>query len=142
MEPRVTLITLGVADVAKARAFYEALGFKASPASAGGVAFFKAGGVVLALYDQADLASDLGQTVPAGGVRSGAITLAHNTRNRADVDHVLAHAARCGASNVKAATATHWGGYCGYFSDPDGHIWEVTHNPAWPLDSDGALELP
>ena len=142
MEPRLTLITLGVADVGRARAFYEALGFSASPASAEGVAFFKAGGVVLALYDEADLASDLGRAVPARSGRSGAITLGHNTRSRAEVDRVLADAARCGASDVKAAVATHWGGYCGYFSDPDGHIWEVAHNPAWPLDAGGMLELP
>jgi predicted lactoylglutathione lyase len=140
MEPRLSLITLGVADVVKARQFYEALGFEASPASAPGVAFYRAGGVVLALYGRADLAADAGLPDTSRGF-SG-VSLAHNTRSEAEVDSVLAEAMKCGATLVKPAAKTFWGGYCGYFSDPDGHLWEVAYNPAWPLDGAGAIELP
>jgi catechol 2,3-dioxygenase-like lactoylglutathione lyase family enzyme len=140
MEPRLSLVTLGVADVAKARRFYEALGFVASSASAPGVAFFKAGGVVLALYGRADLAADADilEAVP----NSGGITLAHNTRSEGEVDRVLAEASSCGGTLVKPGAKTSWGGYCGYFSDPDGHLWEVAYNPSWPLDGAGAIKLP
>lgn len=140
MEPRLSLITLGVADVAKARAFYEAMGFEASPASADGVAFFKAGGVVLALYGRAELATDLG--VASLARSSSPVTLAHNTRNEAEVDRILAEAVRCGATLLKPGAPTSWGGYCGYFCDLDGHIWEIAFNPAWPLGDTGAIELP
>jgi predicted lactoylglutathione lyase len=140
MEPRLTLITLGVADVSKAQRFYEALGFVASSASEPGVAFFKAGGIVLALYGRTHLAADA--SIADGGASFSGISLAHNTRSEAEVDRVLAEAVRCGATLVKPAAKTFWGGYCGYFSDPDGHLWEVAYNPAWPLDGAGAIELP
>ena len=134
------MLTLGVADVARARRFYEALGFTASPASAAGVAFFKAGSVVLALYGRADLAADAG--IGASAPAIGGAAIAHNTRSEADVDRILAEAVACGAKLVKPGARTFWGGYCGYFSDPDGHLWEVAFNPSWPLDDAGTLQLP
>lgn len=140
MEPRLSLITLGVADVAEARQFYEALGFIASPVGATGVAFFKAGGVVLALYGRADMMADAGIGSAASGFAG--VTLAHNARSARDVDRILAEAVDCGAALVRAGHTTSWGGYCGYFSDPDGHVWEVAYNPSWPLDAAGAIQLP
>ena len=140
MEPRLTLVTLGVADVARARRFYETLGFKASAASQESVAFLMAGGVVLSLYGRAALAEDA-QVVnaPAG---FAAITLAHNVRNECEVVTVLAEAVAAGATLVKPAQKVFWGGTSGYFKDPDGHLWEVAHNPYFPFDSQGRLQLP
>jgi catechol 2,3-dioxygenase-like lactoylglutathione lyase family enzyme len=139
MEPRLTLITLGVADVARARAFYEALGFKAARASKGSVAFLPAGGAVLALWGRGNLAEDAGVADSNPGF-SG-IALAHNARSEADVDKAMAEAVAAGAKLVKPAAKTFWGGYAGYFADPDGHLWEVAHNPYFKFDEAGHLAL-
>ena len=140
MEPRLSLVTLGVADVGKARAFYEALGFKASPASQESVTFMDAGGVVLALYGRDALADDAHVASSAPGF-SG-VSLAHNVASEAEVDTVLAHAKDCGARILMPAQKVFWGGYSGYFADPDGHLWEVAYNPFFPFDEAGRIVLP
>ncbi len=139
MEPRVSLVTLGVADVAKARAFYEALGFTASPASQDTVTFMDAGGVVLGLFGRDALAEDA-HVADTGSGFSG-VTLAHNVRSEAEVDATLEHAKACGARILKPAQKVFWGGYSGYFADPDGHLWEVAYNPFFPFDEAGRLDL-
>lgn len=140
MEPRLSLVTLGVADVARARTFYERLGFKASSASNESVTFFDAGGVVLGLFGRAALAQDA--HVPEAGSGFSAIALAHNVRTEAEVDAVLAEAAAAGGRIVKPAQRVFWGGWSGYFADPDAHLWEVAHNPFFPFDAAGRLQLP
>lgn len=140
MKPGLSLITLGVSDVAKARAFYERLGYVASSHSNDGVAFFDAGGVVLALFGRAALAKDAHLTDSATGFAG--ISLARNVTDEAEVDRVMAEAVAAGARATKVATKTFWGGYAGYFADPDGHLWEVAHNPFWPLNADGRVQLP
>jgi len=139
MEPRLSLVTLGVRDVARSRAFYEALGFKAGTASNEAVTFFDAGGVVLALFGRAALAEDA--TVSDGAAGFAGVALAHNARSEADVDATMAEAVAAGATLVKPARKTFWGGYSGYFADPDGHLWEVAHNPYFTLGADGRVEL-
>lgn len=140
MQPRITLITLGVADVGKARAFYEALGFNASADSNADVTFFDAGGVVLAVFGRKALAADAhADDTPSG---FSGVTLAHNVASAAEVDAVMAEAIAAGAVLKKPVAATFWGGYAGYFADPDGHIWEVAHNPFWPMDAHGRVVLP
>ncbi len=137
-EPRVSLITLGVADLARARAFYETgLGWRASPASQGDIVFFQMGGMALALFPRAALAEDAG-VADAG---PGAITLAHNVREPAEVDRLLALAEAAGARITRPAQAAFWGGRTGYFADPDGHLWEIAWNPHFALADDGALRL-
>jgi hypothetical protein len=137
MEPRISVITLGVADVARSRAFYEALGWQGlSPTE--GIVFFQAGGMVLGLWARAHLAED-SAVEDAGGW--GGVTLAHNVRSPAEVDAVLAEAAAAGATVGRAGAPTFWGGYSGVFLDPDGHPWEVAHNPGWPLADDGSVRL-
>ena len=140
MEPRLSLVTLGVADVARSRIFYERLGFKASSASNENVTFFEAGGVVLGLFGRSALAQDA--SVSEEGSGFAGVALAHNARSEADVDAILAEAAAAGARIVKPAHRVFWGGWSGYFADPDGHLWEVAHNPFFPLDSAGRLQLP
>ena len=140
MEPRISLITLGVADVARARAFYEALGWRASSASQPEVAFFQANGLAIALFGREALAEDAAIEDSAPGF--SAIALAHNGRSKADVDAVFAQALSAGAKPVKPPQDTSWGGYSGYFADPDGHLWEVAWNPFFPLDERGNLSLP
>lgn len=140
MEPRLTLVTLGVADIARARAFYVALGFKASSAGNDNVAFFDAGGVVLGLYGRAALAGDASMADSVPGF-SG-VALAHNVRSREEVALVIAEAVAAGGRLVKAAEDVSWGGHSGYFADPDGHLWEVAWNPFFPLDAKGRVELP
>lgn len=140
MQPRLSLVTLGVADVAQSRAFYERLGFKASSQSNASVAFFDAGGVILAVFGRNSLAEDANVTAMQEGF-SG-VTLAHNVGSEAEVDAVLADAVASGATLTKPAAKTFWGGYSGYFSDPDGHLWEVAHNPFWPMDDAGRVVLP
>jgi catechol 2,3-dioxygenase-like lactoylglutathione lyase family enzyme len=139
MEPRLTLITLGVSNMKRARKFYEALGFKAARASEESVTFFPAGGVVLALWGRESLAEDAGVADSKPGF-SG-IALAHNARSEADVDKAMAEAVAAGAKLVKPAAKTFWGGYAGYFADPDGHLWEVAHNPYFKFDEAGRLAL-
>jgi len=140
MEPRLSLVTLGVADVRRARRFYEALGFKASAASQESVAFFDAGGVVLGLYGRGALAEDahVSDSEPA----FSGVALAHNARSEEEVDRVLAEAVAAGARLAKKGQKAFWGGYSGYFADPDGHLWEVAYNPHFPLDASGRIRLP
>ena len=140
MERRISLITLGVKDLGRARGFYEALGFVASPASQGDVVFFQCGGLALALYPRDKLAEDATVSDPAPGF-SG-ITIAHNVRSEAEADRVMAEAVTAGARCVKPMQKVFWGGYSGYFADPDGHLWEIAYNPYFPLSKDGSLVLP
>lgn len=140
MEARVSIVTLGVEELARSRAFYERLGFRASAASQGDIVFFAAGALVLALYPRAALAEDA--TVPAEGSGFRGLTLAHNVRARDEVAKVLAEAEGAGGRVVKPAQDVFWGGHSGYFADPDGHLWEVAWNPFLPVGEDGALVLP
>ena len=140
MDARLSLVTLGVADMVRSRAFYEALGFKPSSASNPAVTFFDAGGVVLALFGRDELAHD--SNVASGGSGFSGVTLAHNVRSQEDVDRVIAHAVNRGGTLLKPAQKAFWGGYSGYFADPDGHIWEVAFNPFFPLDASGHVRLP
>lgn len=139
MEQRVSLVTLGVADLERARRFYEdGLGWRRGNDDAE-VVFFQTGGSVLALWPRADLAEDA--AIAAEGSGFGGIALAHNTRSRDDVDAVLAEAEAAGAAILKPAEDTFWGGYAGYFADPDGHVWEVAWNPHWSIAEDGSVIL-
>jgi uncharacterized protein len=140
MEARISLITLGVADIARARAFYEALGWTASSASTPEVAFFQGNGLALALWGRAALAGDAEvEDRPSG---FSGVALAHNLRSEAEVDALFAEAVRAGGQAVKIPRKTSWGGYSGYFADPDWHLWEVAHNPFFGLDEAGNLFLP
>ena len=139
MEQRLSLVTLGVSDLGRARRFYEALGWQSGAAPDDDVVFFRAGGTVLALWGRAELAEDSG--VEDGG-RWGGVTLAHNVRSPEEVDAVLADAERAGATITRAAGPAFWGGYTGVFTDPDGHAWEVAHNPHWTFAADGSVILP
>lgn len=139
MEQRVSVITLGVADLARARAFYEGGMGWAVGDCAEQIAFFQLNGMVLALYPREALAEDAG--VPADGNGFAGIALAHNVRSPRDVDEVLEQAERAGGRLVKPAQKVSWGGYSGYFADPDGHLWEVAYNPFWTLDPDGTVWL-
>lgn len=140
MEPRVSFVTLGVGDIGRSRQFYEALGFSASSASQPDVAFFDAGGVVLALFGRDALADDA--SVPRGKPEFSGIALAHNVNSETEVDDCLAEAVAAGARLLKPGQKAFWGGYSGYFADPDGHLWEVAYNPFLPLDRDGRVMLP
>jgi len=140
MEPRISLITLGVADLGRARAFYEALGWRASRASTPEVAFFQGNGLALALYGRAALAADA--AVPDQPTGFSGVTLAYNARSKAEADQVFAEAIAAGAQPLKRPHDTSWGGYSGYFADPDGHLWGVAWNPFFPLDAHGNLSLP
>lgn len=141
MEPRISLITLGVADVARARAFYERLGWRASGASQDEVAFFQAGGMALGLFSRGALAEDA-HLPDKGGGGFGGITLAQNVGSEEAVDQLLEEARRAGATILKPAQRAFWGGYTGYFADLDGHPWEVAFNPGFKLETDGSLRLP
>ena len=138
MEQRLTLITLGAGDLARARAFYEALGWTTGAGPDDDVVFFQTGGTVVALWDRARLAEDT--AVPDGGGWGG-ITLAHNVSSPEAVDRVIEEARAAGASIVRGPAPTVWGGYSGVFVDPDGHPWEVAHNPYWTLADDGSISL-
>jgi catechol 2,3-dioxygenase-like lactoylglutathione lyase family enzyme len=137
VEQRVSLITLGVADLDRARRFYEGLGWEVARAQED-VAFFQAGGTVVALWSRERLAEDSGV---ADGGGWGGVTLAHNVRSPEEVDAVLDEARSAGALIPRAGAATFWGGYSGVFVDPDGHPWEVAHNPYWHLADDGSVDL-
>ena len=139
MEQRVSLITLGVADLARSRAFYEHLGWTTRAAPDDDVAFFQAGGLVVALWGRAELAAD---SVVADDPGSwGGITLAHNVRSPEEVDAVLDEVAAARGTIQRPGAATFWGGYSGYFADPDGHVFEVAHNPGWSIDAAGHVSL-
>lgn len=140
MEQRLSLITLGVTDLARARRFYEqGLGWKASAASSAEVVFFQLPGIALALFPLVSLAGDA-KLSPGSGF--GGVALAYNVRERAEVDTVLAEAERAGAKILKPGTDAFWGGYAGYFADPEGHVFEVAWNPQFRITHDGSLELP
>ena len=139
MEQRVSLITLGVTDLPRARAFYEALGWRTGAAPDDDVVFFQAGGAVLALWDRTRLAEDSGVEDAPGW---GGVTLAYNVRSPAEVDSVIDEARAAGARIAREGGETFWGGYSGVFVDPEGHPWEVAHNPRWTLRPDGSLVLP
>lgn len=139
---RVSLATLGVEDLARSTAFYQALGWPLSVASVPGeVSFFETAGALLALYGRDALAGDAGLEPAPAGAFLGA-SLATNLEGRAEVDNTFARVRTAGGEIVKPPTATDWGGYSGYFRDPDGHLWEVAHNPAWPIGPDGLPTLP
>ncbi len=140
MPPHISMGTLGVADIGEATGFYERLGFKKSSASQDAVTFMQAGGVVLGLFGRDALEED----AKAGGLwtGNGGITIAMNCASEAEVDAMMASAEAAGASILKPAEKTFWGGYGGYFADPDGHAWEVAHNPFWSLEKDGRVKLP
>ena len=138
MDQRVSVITLGVADLGRARAFYEALGWYTGAGADDDVVFFQAGGLVLALWDRDRLAED--SAVGDGGGWGG-VTLAYNARSPGEVDTVMAEARSAGAVIGRPPATTFWGGYSGVFVDPDGHPWEVAHNPGWAIDGDGAVSL-
>ena len=140
MQPRLTLITLGVADIARARGFYERLGWRASPASNDSVTFFQLNGLALGLFGREALAEDA--HAGAAGTGFPGVTLAQNQTSPEEVDRVLAEAVAAGATLLKPGQKVFWGGYSGYFADPDGHVWEVAWNPFFALDSDGNLTLP
>jgi predicted lactoylglutathione lyase len=139
MEQRVSLVTLGVRDLGRARSFYEALGWASASAPEDDVAFFQAGGMVVALWDRAHNAED--STMTDGGGWGG-VTLAHNVRSRAEVDAVIEEARAAGANIVREPAETFWGGYSAAFVDPEGHPWEIAHNPRWTIHDDGSTTLP
>jgi uncharacterized protein len=139
MEQRVSLVTLGVRDLRRAREFYERLGWTTRAGSDDDVVFFQAGGMVVALWGRSRLAEDSGVEDGAGW---GGITLAHNVRSPGEVDRVIAEAEAAGARIPRHGEATFWGGYSAVFVDPDGHPWEVAHNPRWQIAEDGSVTLP
>jgi len=138
VEQRVSLVTLGVRDLARAHRFYEALGWTSGAAPADDVVFFQAGCMIVALWGRDQLAED---TVVEDSGGWGGITLAQNVRSPAEVDAVLAEAEAAGAAIPRRGAETFWGGYSGIFIDPDGHAWEIAHNPHWTLREDGAVSL-
>ncbi|NBC32466.1 MAG: VOC family protein [Alphaproteobacteria bacterium] len=139
MDQRISIVTLGVADLAGARTFYERLGWCADPASTGTIVFFDLGGMALALYGRAALAEDAGFADTGPGFAG--VTLAHNVGSPAAVEAVLDQAVAAGGRLIKPAAEAFWGGYSGYFADPDGHLWEVAYNPFFPLDDKGRVHL-
>jgi predicted lactoylglutathione lyase len=140
MQQRVSLITLGVADLSRSRAFYEALGWRGQEVQE--TVFFQAGGLALVLWGRAKLAADSGvPDRPADGSFDG-IALAHNLRSREEVDALVDAAERAGATITRPPADTSYGGYAACFADPDGHVWEIAHNPGFPLAEDGTLQLP
>ena len=138
MEQRLSLVTLGVSDLGRARAFYEALGWTTGAEPEDDVIFFQSGGMIVALWGRDQLAEDSGVS-DAGGW--GGVTLAHNVRSPDEVDAVIAEAEAAGATIARPGATTFWGGYSGVFIDPDGHPWEVAHNPHWRLEEDGSVKL-
>jgi uncharacterized protein len=140
MEQRVSVITLGVTDLKRSAEFYERLGWRQSMAKAEGTGFFQTGGMALALYPRSALAKDANISVERSGF-SG-ISLSHNTRSAEEVDLVIEKAAAAGAKVLKPGQRAFWGGYSGYFADPDGFLWEVAWNPYFLIAEDGSIRLP
>ncbi len=138
MDQRISLITMGVRNLARARGFYEALGWRGATSDEE-VVFFQAGDMILALWDRTLLAEDSGVEDSGGW---GGVTLAYNVTSPELVDDTLNDASRAGATIARAGAPTFWGGYSGVFVDPEGHPWEVAHNPGWPLDQEGRIHLP
>ena len=139
MDQRLSLITLGVSDLARARGFYEGLGWTTRADPDDDVVFFQAGGMIVALWDRKKLAED-SEVSDAGGW--GGITLAYNTRSPEEVDSVIEEARKAGGTIGREPGETFWGGYSAIFIDPDGHPWEVAHNPRWTITDDGSVTLP
>ncbi len=140
LEPRISIVTLGVDDMKRARAFYERLGWSAAASSNDDVTFFNMGGMILGLYGRKALADDA--QVEFSPSSFTGVSLAHNCESEDRVDAVMAFAEAAGAKVVKQPEKVFWGGYSGYFSDPDGHLWEIAHNPFFPLDEDGRITAP
>jgi predicted lactoylglutathione lyase len=138
VDQRLSLVTLGVRDLARARRFYEALGWTSGAAPEDDVVFFQAGCMIVALWGRDQLAEDSGVEDSGGW---GGITPAYNARSAEEVDTVLAEAEAAGATIPRSGAATFWGGYSGVFVDPEGHPWEVAHNPHWTIEDDGAVRL-
>ena len=139
MEQRLSLVTLGVSDLARARRFYEALGWTTRAAPEDDVVFFQAGGMIVALWGRDQLAEDSGVSDSGGW---GGVMLAYNTRSPGEVDATIEEARAAGARVAREPAKTFWGGYSGVFVDPDGHPWEVAHNPHWEIGEDGSVKLP
>lgn len=140
MDQRLSLVTLGVRDLAAARAFYRRLGWKESPPSNEHVAFFQCGGMILALWSRDALAEDAKVGAPGSGFAN--VALAQNQRSKEAVDTALAQAEKAGARILKPAQEVFWGGYSGYFADPEGFVWEVAWNPGFTILEDGSVRLP
>jgi predicted lactoylglutathione lyase len=140
MEQRISLVTLGVADLARAKRFYEQLGWHGQEVQE--TVFLQAGGLALVLWGRDKLAQDCGLDDDGARDGFGGIVLAHNVRSRAEVDEIVAAAQRAGATVTRAPGTTFYGGYAGFFTDLDGHAWEIAHNPGFALAADGALTLP
>jgi catechol 2,3-dioxygenase-like lactoylglutathione lyase family enzyme len=140
VEQRISLVTLGVSDLARSIAFYERLGWRRSVKNAPGVAFFQIGGLAMALYPKEEMAKDA--DISPEGTGFGGITLAQNVRTREDVDRAVAEAVEAGATLLRAPYEISWGGYLGYFADPDGYPWEVAWNPGFEILEDGSIKLP
>jgi catechol 2,3-dioxygenase-like lactoylglutathione lyase family enzyme len=130
VEQRISLVTLGVRDLARARAFYEALGWRGAQQPDDQVAFYQAGGIVFGLW------------AALGGHGAPGVELAHNVRSASEVDALLAAVEQAGGAIVRPAARADWGGYTGAFADPDGYVWEVAHNPDWAIAEDGSVRLP
>jgi uncharacterized protein len=142
MDARITLITLGVADLPAAVRFYrDGLGWPTAHQAGEGIAFFRTGGARIALYPRVELAADISPALPSTGSGFSGITLGHNVRTKEEVATVLAQAEAAGATIVKPAQDVFWGGHSGYFRDADGHYWEVAWNPLAPLDESGLMQL-
>lgn len=139
MEQRVSLVTLGVADIQRARAFYERLGWQGQEVEE--TVFFQAGGLALVLWGREKLALDAGMA-DEGSDGFGGMALAHNVRSNGEVDQVIAAAEQAGATVTRSPAETFYGGYAGCFADPDGHVWEIAHNPGFPLAADGSISIP
>ena len=142
IDARITLVTLGVVDLERSARFYEAIGWRRTAAGNEKVVFLQGEGIVLSLFGQADLAADAGLDAAEPLPRFRGITLAINMASEAETDRLFALAVTAGARPVKPPQAVFWGGYSGYFADPDGHLWELAHNPFFALDADGRLDLP
>jgi catechol 2,3-dioxygenase-like lactoylglutathione lyase family enzyme len=139
VEPRISIVTIAVRDLDRMVAFHEAMGLKRHPAFTEGVAFFQMGGVILALFPTKEAEPDAGVSF---GAAPGPVYLAYNTRSEAEVGEVLDQVRRAGGTIVKPAQRAFWGGWYGYFADPEGNLWEVAHNPAFPIAADGTISLP
>ena len=140
MEPRLSIVTLGVGDLDRAARFYAAMGLQRHQGITDGVAFFQIGGIILSLFPRSELAKDAG--IDPDGSGFAGIALAYNTRSEAEVDAVLEQAVEAGGTIVRPAGRAFWGGRTGYFADTEGHLWEVAHNPAFPIAADGTIALP
>lgn len=142
IDARITLVTLGVADLERSARFYEAVGWRRTAAGNESVVFLQGEGIVLSLFGRADLAHDAGLDAAEPPPRFRGVTLAINMASEAEADRLFLAAVAAGAEPVKPPEKVFWGGYSGYFADPDGHLWELAHNPFFALDAAGRLDLP